>query len=192
LTSSATAPLNIFYRSKLWSFIWAYIALIYLTLPLMRNILRWIKSSFGPESLSLGLNLLLACAALALLATALRHGLKTLLLIAVPLAAMGSLALQLPIAEERIHFLQYGLLGLLVVKTTRLRSTLQLLAAGLFVIAVGGGDELIQWWLPNRVGDWRDVGINTLAGLLGVAMGASLFWREAKQPQALKSDSTIS
>lgn len=182
MTTSIFAHANIFYRSKLWALIWAYIALIYLTLPLMRGVLRWLRGNVGADGLSLGLNFLLAAAAIALLTLALRHGARTLLLIAAPLLVMAVLAYHLPVAEERIHFLQYGLLGLLVVKTTRTRSLAQLLAMAVFVVAVGCGDELIQWWLPNRVGDWRDVGINALAGILGVGMGASLFWREASKP----------
>lgn len=182
MITSASAHFNIFYRSNLWALIWVYIALIYLTLPLMRNLLRWLRANVGADGLSLGLNVLLAAGAIALLMLALRHGSRTLLLIATPLLVMGVLAYHLPVAEERIHFLQYGLLGLLVVKTTRTRSLAQLLAMAVFVVAIGCGDELIQWWLPNRVGDWRDVGINALAGSLGVGMGASLFWREASKP----------
>ena len=57
-----------------------------------------------------------------------------------------------------------------------------------FVCAVGAVDELIQWGLPNRVGDWRDVGFNSAAGLLGTLVGVVLFWRD----QAPGSNSTIS
>lgn len=175
MPSPDSANLLIFYRSRLWALIWAYIAVIYLTLPLMRSLLRWLKQNIGADTLSWGLNGLLVLAAIALLLVALRRGLITTVAIAIPLAFIGILAFNLPIAEERVHFLQYGLLGLLVVATNRRPTRLQMVVMVLFVVAVGCVDELIQWWLPNRVGDWRDVGINALAGTLGVAMGISLY-----------------
>ena len=180
MPSTDSAQPLLFYRSRLWALIWAYIALIYLTLPLMRSILRWIKQSAGAETLSWGLNGLLVLAAATLLLLAWRRGVKTTLAIALPLLFIGALALNLPIAEERVHFLQYGLLGVLVVATNRHPARLQLVAMVLFVVTVGCVDELIQWWLPNRVGDWRDVGMNALAGTLGVAMGVSLFRQDGQ------------
>ena len=64
--------------------------------------------------------------------------------------------------------------GVLVATTNHHPAKRHMAAMVLFVVAVGCVDELIQWWLPNRVGDWRDVGMNALAGTLGVAMGVSL------------------
>ncbi|MBW1751335.1 MAG: VanZ family protein, partial [Deltaproteobacteria bacterium] len=37
----------------------------------------------------------------------------------------------------------------------------------------GGVDELIQWWLPVRVFDVRDIIFNGVAGMLGVALFAT-------------------
>ena len=37
-------------------------------------------------------------------------------------------------------------------------------------LVVSGGDELFQWVLPDRVGDWRDVAMNIAACLLGAAV----------------------
>jgi hypothetical protein len=172
--------LNIFYQSRLWAVIWLYILLIYLSLPLMRVVLDSLKESVGREVIGWTLNGLLLASGLALLVLGARLSRRTLVHIAIPLAAIFVLASQLSIPEERFHFLEYGLLGALVLKTARLENLSQLLLMAVFVVLVGIGDELIQWALPNRVGDLRDVGMNTMAGVLGVWIGKSLFWASAR------------
>ncbi len=72
------------------------------------------------------------------------------------------LPLTLPVVEERLHFLLFGGLGFFSM----------LLFPPLVAVAVAvlgsGLDELLQWKLPDRVGDWRDVGFNVAAALGGV------------------------
>ncbi len=61
--------------------------------------------------------------------------------------------------EERVHFLTFGAFGAL--------SLLFFSPLAAFVLCIGfsGTDELLQYYLPDRVGDWRDVGFNSLASL---------------------------
>ena len=67
--------------------------------------------------------------------------------------------------EEAIHFLEYGLLGFLLFQA--LRHNIQ--DKGIFFIAfligalVGILDEALQWMIPHRVWDFRDLWINALA-----------------------------
>lgn len=160
-------------------FIWAYILLTYLTLPVMRDILNYFRDLLGKQQLGLAFNTALAVAALAiLLLTLARHKGRTLLSVATALALIGLIASQLNIAEERFHFLQYGLLGMLVFATARDYSIRTMAPLLLFVVAVGIGDETIQWLLPNRVGDLRDVAMNTAAGVLGAWIGKAWFWQQ--------------
>ena len=66
--------------------------------------------------------------------------------------------------EERMHFLTFGLFGAL---------SMALFApkyAFIICILGAGGDELLQLYLPDRVGDWRDVAFNAVA-----SFGAALF-----------------
>ena len=51
-----------------------------------------------------------------------------------------------------------------------------LLASGLFIMSVGLVDEIIQWFLPNRYGDIRDVVMNSLGGVSGLWLGQFLYW----------------
>lgn len=63
--------------------------------------------------------------------------------------------------EETMHLLLFGLLGILAARAFGLR-------AGLPVVALcAGADELLQLYLPDRVGDWPDVRKNTAAGAVG-------------------------
>ena len=43
-------------------------------------------------------------------------------------------------------------------------------------MSVGLVDEIIQWFLPNRYGDMRDVVMNSLGGISGLWLGQFLYW----------------
>jgi len=75
--------------------------------------------------------------------------------------------------EEAIHFLEYGLLGFLLFQALRHH----IHDKGIYFIAfligalVGIFDESLQWMIPRRVWDFRDLGLNALSvGLLLVAI----------------------
>jgi VanZ like family len=177
---SDTQP-TLVYRSRLWRVIWLYVLIIYLSLPVMRGVLRYLNEAASKDFVGDMLNALLLVSAGGVLVFAMRSGWFLTAKALVPLGALLIAALQVNIPEERFHFLEYGLLGILVVKTCRSPTLILAGAAALFVAAVGAGDELIQWALPNRVGDWRDVGMNVFAGVMGVWIGVVLFWREASE-----------
>jgi hypothetical protein len=77
--------------------------------------------------------------------------------------------------EEKIHFIEYGVLaGLLHAALGNRPLWLRAPAAILLAALAGLGDEVIQRYLPNRVFDWRDVQINAVAGALVVATAEAL------------------
>lgn len=89
--------------------------------------------------------------------------------IAAGLAA--SFFLELP--EERIHLAQFGALGILACCSYRDDNEIigfWLALPFLFVFLVGVADEIFQYFLPDRVGDLRDVIINTLGGIWGIIL----------------------
>lgn len=77
---------------------------------------------------------------------------------------------------ERVHLVQFGLLGALFERAFRARHrdallpVLTLLAVGL----AGLADEWVQWLTPVRVGDGRDVLLNLWAGGVGYLVGVAL------------------
>ncbi len=75
--------------------------------------------------------------------------------------------------EEAIHFLEYGLLGFLLYKALLNHFH----DKGIYFIAfaigalVGIFDEFLQWMIPRRVWDFRDLGLNALSvGLVQIAI----------------------
>jgi VanZ family protein len=70
--------------------------------------------------------------------------------------------------EEAFHFVQYGVLSILLFRALSHRLTdpsIYLAAAA--IGAIGGIlDEMIQWITPRRYFDYRDIAINALAGTL--------------------------
>jgi len=136
-----------------------------------------------------GRNLLRATVAIVFLAAG--CGLAAFLLRARPrwreIAALvfGGLAYAVVLAimnqpEERLHFLEYGALAGFTEAALRARraalggplGVLPSLLAILLTAALGWLDEIIQYFVPVRVYDWRDVGFNAAAGALLVGLAA--------------------
>lgn len=139
----------------------------------MRPVLNYLYKTMGREGLGLGLNGLLVLAILFFFIFIYRNcskGYPTLGLISALLLLGGAIAMSLDVPEERLHFLEYGILGCLVLKAMEGGWRLPFLSSFVFVSIVGGGDEAIQWLLPNRVGDLRDVLMNSFGGVLGIAI----------------------
>jgi hypothetical protein len=98
-------------------------------------------------------------------------------------AGVGALVLGLRIPEERLHFLQYGLMAVLARRAVaaRLSGWAQYLVAVVLASAAGWGDELVQGVLPGRVYDPYDVLVNASAAGLAMmgyeALHNQLGWR---------------
>ncbi len=79
---------------------------------------------------------------------------------------------RIEIPQERIHILEYGLLGWfagrdLIGKTKRKRG---FIFAWILTVVVGVFDEGFQKILPYRVWDIRDILFNSLGGLWGIGL----------------------
>lgn len=154
-------------RKGLWFFIFMYIAFIYLSLPFARGFLNFLYDFLGKELLSLSANLLLVMFFLFGIYKFRQRDIRHIVLFLIPAVILVLFAMTLDRPEERIHFLQYGLLGFLVYKGFERVNTMKPILIGGFIVTVGAVDEIIQWFLPNRVGDLRDVMFNSIGGLLG-------------------------
>lgn len=89
----------------------------------------------------------------------------------------------LHVQVERFHLIEYGLLAVLVSLGALHRNQgIAALGWGLAAAWLGGlCDEFFQWWLPARVGEWRDVVINIQSGVLGLA-ALSLVYHHRLKP----------
>jgi VanZ family protein len=99
--------------------------------------------------------------------------------------AYGYLLSRMSVLQERMHLLEYGVVALAFRAAFAGRSaahrggdrgpSIRAAVAALgATVAAGWLDEGIQALLPNRYYDIRDVGFNTLAGALALAVEAAL------------------
>ena len=100
------------------------------------------------------------------------------ILIISPLLLLTYFSLSLDVWDERIHFIEYGVLGVLISRAVNIRTFKEIIATCCLITLIGVVDEIIQWYLPNRVGDIRDVTMNSFGGLSGLWLGKFLYWEQ--------------
>jgi VanZ family protein len=77
---------------------------------------------------------------------------------------------------ERIHFVKYGMLCVFLFFSQQApRSITQLGAAALLSLSIGIVEECLQFFVPDRVFDFRDILLNTSAVLAGSALAGLLY-----------------
>ena len=159
---------------KYWWFVFSYVFFIYITLPVMRDVLRFIYKTIGREilieiiSVSIIITIILI---FFLFWKRKRYGFWRLAGIIFIISIYIVWVFQLDIPEERVHFMEYGILGIMVYNGFN-SNKMKIFFLAIVITAIFGTiDELIQWFLPNRVGDIRDVIVNAVSGMLGVWLG---------------------
>lgn len=89
--------------------------------------------------------------------------------------------IQIKQPEEKLHFIEYGLLAFIVYKALSFDFSMwpSLGLAFLITLICGWGDEGIQHILPNRFYDIKDVQLNGMSSLLGLCL-TYVFERDKK------------
>lgn len=76
------------------------------------------------------------------------------------------------VVVERFHFVEYGLIAFLFYRAWRPRGdTSALVLPVLAALIVGTLDEALQWFVPDRIGEWRDLELNAAASICGLLFG---------------------
>ena len=172
--------LNLVSKNRLWVLIVVYVLFIYVSLPFFPAFISTLRGFISKEILNL-LSLLLSISFFLLLSVWIykkKYKAKQFLLIISPLLLLTYLSLSLDVWVERIHFVEYAVLGLLISRAVNVRTLLGIIYTGCLVTLIGAVDEIIQWFLPNRVGDMRDVFMNSVGGSSGLWLGRFLFWEQ--------------
>ena len=172
--------LNLVSKNRIWVLIIIYVLFIYVSLPFFPAFIKALSSFISKELLNL-LSLALSISFFLLLAIWIynkKYKAKQFLLIISPLLLLTYLSLSLDVWVERIHFIEYAVLGLLISRTVDVRTLSGIICTGCLIALIGAVDEIIQWFLPNRVGDMRDVFMNSVGGLSGLWLGRFLFWEQ--------------
>ncbi len=181
MSDAMLAPARAARERRDWLAVVAWSALVLATVPLARRIEGVVEGFFGERAFLVAV-LAAVGAGLALVAWALRRighlspG-RIAWLVAVG-SVYGACTWSLrhnPV--EATHFVQYGVLGALAFRALahRMRDS------GVYLAATGVGgtmgmvDEGVQWVLPDRVWDLRDIGLNFFgAALVQVAIAAGV------------------
>ncbi|REJ74666.1 MAG: VanZ family protein [Acidobacteria bacterium] len=141
-----------------------------------------LEGALGREGLRSALTVLVLAAGVALLVLAVRRIRERramrfgLLAVALSLVVLQALTTgRDEAAVERVHFVLYGGVALLLVRAlSRSFGLLSLPLAMVGAAAVGIADEWVQWLTPVRVGDVFDVGLNLYAAFCGALVGAAI------------------
>lgn len=140
--------------------------IVLLTIPLMsvfgRNIQQYVIENYSRQNITITIGVILALMCIKGSYWLIKnHAYSRLwhLLWFIPLFIIYPYTM--PIIEERVHFIIFGLLGYLSSTLFPVRITF------LICISISVLDEGLQWYLPDRVGDWHDISINLIASIAG-------------------------
>lgn len=166
-----------------WSLVAGYVALLFALQPRLGFWVDAFKERWGPDTFDLTTAVVSAAGGLAVAAllvrawqsaTRLERG---ILVLAGVLYGFGVAALDIP--QERLHYLEYGLLSGLIcfgLQEGGTRPWWQAALAGTIITSgLGFLDETLQDRLwERRYFDWRDVSLNARAAVLGVMVAVPL------------------
>ena len=161
-------------RSRAWGQALLYIAFVYSTIPLMPQVWGTLVYHTQGAVRYLGIAVVVGLGIALVLKvrpdpTGRRWQTYTALL-AVGLAYAYMLNRFALFPAERLHLVEYGLVGYLLHRALSLDlpATKAYIVALLLSALVGTGDELIQWISPERVFEVKDVQLNIVSGGLGL------------------------
>jgi len=166
-------------RAWLWVGFWTLI--IFTSIPLARRIREVVTERAGRGTFTV---IVLVCLGLALTASAAyvaahrRRFPPRRLIWLLPVGAVYTVyTLHLKSApEEALHFLEYGVLGILLFRAFRCRmpDAVVYVCAILAGAIIGTVDESIQWVTPKRYWDWRDIWLNGVScALIQIAIAGT-------------------
>ena len=156
-----------------WLAVVAWVVVIYATIPLVRSLREFFVARWPAELIGIGVILVVVAVCAAGLILLRRRRRRLLVADAALLLAIAAVLViwtwrLMGQPEETVHFLEYGVLGVLLYRAlrTHIRDSSVFVAGALIGILVGIFDEIIQWLVPGRYWDFRDVALNGGASIL--------------------------
>jgi VanZ family protein len=162
-------------EKKSWLWVLLCTAVIFFTIPVARSIQEFVYDSYGREyftytAIAAIATVLFALLYLLIFRFRVRSFSQYVWLFAVSGVSLYFVYTLRKYPVEAIHLLEYGLLAYLVFKALchKVRDRTIYIDTVLIVLIIGAVDEYLQWLIPTRVGSYKDVAINAMAGLLSI------------------------
>jgi len=156
-----------------WLTVVLWIAVIYTSIPLVRRLVDVFAARWPAELIGYGVMVIVVIVTLAAIFGLRRRRRRLEPVDALWLLAVAALSLLwarhlMGQPQETVHFLEYGVLGVLLYRAlrTRIPDATVFVAAALVGLFVGTVDEIIQWLVPDRYWDYRDILLNGGASVL--------------------------
>jgi len=159
-------------RATAWLIAIGYVGLIYATLGVVRAPLAYLRSHGVLRSTLAVLFLTCWLGVLGLLRSRSRQIWRFVAMIAIA-GVYALVARRVGTPEEQLHFIQYGLVGVLFARAVRPTVRHEGAAYALaFVLACLAGwlDEVLQGHLPTRHYDVHDIALNAVSAFLGLTV----------------------
>jgi hypothetical protein len=167
--------------SRRWGLLAVYVAGVYASIPYTPKLGNaFVATAVGGWLFGPGLLLVVLLGAAGLLSWLRSRGapLWAYLLIGLVGGAyfhiLGSLAVR-PL--ERVHLPEYGIAACLAwfaVRSHRVSALAAFAATFLLTAVIGWGEEVVQYFVPGRFYDWRDVALNALSAWLALLVLVAL------------------
>ena len=149
---------------------------IIISASFMRQGMEFIQAQLGERGFIVFMAVLLVVPALAFLISLIRNRrgvIKITVIMAILIIGLA-LTWQIKLPQERIHLLEYVVLGWFAardfIRTAGKKKIKAVVLACLVSFIAGVLDEGFQAILPYRVFDLRDIGFNSLGGIWGVIL----------------------
>ncbi len=156
-----------------WLHVFLWLSFIYATLPLVRPVCEYLRMTL-PFSLFINAIMVttMSIAVTMIYRKTPFRKLSSYLILGLTIMSYLILLWIIKIPEEKIHFLEYGILAVLIERALRIEKKVFLtyVLTVLFTSFFGLVDEVIQHYLPERYFGWGDVLFNALGGILGVVL----------------------
>ncbi len=162
-------------RMRAWGWALAYIVFVYSTIPLLPEVWAALREYTQGAISHLG-TVIIVLGALALVVQLVRKvrgeawRYVGLLLVGIAYAHLLGEFARFP--AERLHLVEYGFMGYIIFRALRVDMDWRwaYLAAWAMAVLVGIGDECIQWVLPQRFFEVKDIQLNAVSAALGLAV----------------------
>lgn len=172
---------------KAWAAVGLYVLILYAMLGFARDIVDFLRANHMLVVTILTLASIFSVSiAIALWKTEIWRSPVRLMGIAVTFILAGGFATTLDAWEERIHLVQYAVLALLIGRALwNLKpGSSKFIAIFMLTSLFGAIDEGIQYFLPTRYFDIRDIAFNSAGALWGTLLIAFLSAKDHKRHES--------